>query len=500
MFKPQCISDAVAKNPNKWRWVAVGVIIVLALVLRIWGLGSESAWIDEAYSIALAKHSILDILKGTAADQHPPLYYLLLHFWLLMGSGVAYARLLSLLIGMILVIQTLHLGRGMGGDVIGLGAGLLLAVSPMHVWYSQEARMYILLASLTTAATAALWSCLHGRSRWVIYGLYSVLALYTQYFAVFVFLAHAAIVVAWVWIKRDRQILFHWGIAMFCVGLSFLPWLPTALYQTKYHTMSWIASPHVNDVRDTLVRLLYGVSIFAFSDILRWVGTGILGILFAWAVTRFRLQGNEKQWGFGFLAAWAWIPFIAITVVSVAYPVFQFKQFLIVLVPILLWSVWAARNLPRLWGVALFASLLILASVSVIYQQVTLSKDDWRGAAIYIQDHAEPGDIVYGNPAASFDALLLYWTRPLPFDGYPPNYDIVQGGWDNAMLTPELAGRLLTAATSGHQRTWLVEYSPEFRDPQKTLEAWLGQHARLVDDQYNGKIHTRLYQLQDHNP
>ena len=66
------------------------VILGIALVLRVWTLGAESAWIDEAYSIALARRTVLEIIRGTMADQHPPLYYLLLQKYLKLGSRKMY--------------------------------------------------------------------------------------------------------------------------------------------------------------------------------------------------------------------------------------------------------------------------------------------------------------------------------------------------------------------------------------------------------------------------
>ncbi|MGW8145003.1 MAG: glycosyltransferase family 39 protein, partial [Anaerolineales bacterium] len=200
------------KNKSNWQYIAIGLIILLAAILRLWNLGSESAWIDEAYSITLARHSILDILKGTAADQHPPLYYLLLKFWLLFGSGVTYARFLSVIIGVINVGQVLHFGYRTAGIAIGILAGLLVAISPMHVWYSQEIRMYILLVSLTTASTAALWWALKDNKlwQWSAYCLFSILSLYTQYFAAFIFFAQGVWILIWVWRERQFNKLWYW--------------------------------------------------------------------------------------------------------------------------------------------------------------------------------------------------------------------------------------------------------------------------------------------------
>lgn len=468
---------------------------MLALTLRLWGLGAESAWIDEAYSIVLAKHSVLEILQGTVADQHPPLYYLLLHYWLLFGSSVVYARVLSLVIGMINIGQTLQFGRKLAGDWLALGTGLLLAISPMHVWYSQEVRMYILLASLTTASTAELWDCLQGKNRWLLYALCSILAIYTHYFAIFVFGAHALLALAWAWMKREKRGLFYWTVAILVVGLAFLPWFPIALNQSRFHTMSWIAPPGMTDFRDTLLRLLFGSGILAFPSWMRWVGLVSLGVLTIWAVIRLQQKGLPHRQSFGFVATWAFVPFFVVAVIALVYPIFQFKQFLIVLVPFLFCIVWVCRITPRLLGSLLFAGVLASSGVYLVYQQVELTKDDWQGTSAYLQSRMTPGDILYSNPAASNLALSLYGNLHIPSDGYPPNYNIVKGGWEGEILTTESADNILKSVMAGYHRLWLVEFSPEFWDPGQAIPNWLNTHANLMDDRYFGRIHIRLYRF-----
>ena len=140
---------------------------------------------------------------------------------------------------------------------------------------------------------------------------------------------------------------------------------------------------------------------------------------------------------------------------------------------------------------------MALSSVYLVSQQVHLTKDDWRGASAFIQAHAAPRDFLYSNPAASSLALSLYGNLHLPSDGYPSNYDIVTGGWEGKILTPEIADTILNSDTTGYQRVWLVEFTPEFWDPEKTIPRWLENHARVIMDQYFGAIHVRLFGLME---
>lgn len=479
------------------RWtIAAALILLLAFFLRVWTLGAESAWIDEAYSIALSAHPIPEIIQGTVADQHPPLYYLVLHFWMRFGSGAFFARFLSLLIGVFNVAQVMQLGRRIGSATAGLVAGLLLAVAPMHIWYSQEARMYILLALLTTASTVEFERCLRSKGRWGVYALWVGLALYTHYFAVFVMLAHAFLILLWALRTRERKWLWTWFIVEFVVVLFFAPWLPTAINQMRFHKMVWISAPDALGLRDTVLALLMGQGVSLLPSEARWVGLtiilGLLGISLAWVIRRWY---SAKAWRLGMVLAWGIVPFLAITLVSLNYPVFQTKQFLILTAPLVLWLVLLARVLPRPAGVTLGAFVLLLSVLFLFRQQSVLTKQDWRGAASFVQAGFRDGDVVYGNPAAAWLGLSLYWDHPLEFDGYPPQYDIVTGGWEGNPITPAVADQTLQRIGQEHRRIWLVESYPQFWDPEGAVENWLSRNAQLSADRQFRDVRVRVFEL-----
>ena len=130
--------------------------------MRIWEIGRKTLWLDEAFSVWLARHPLGEMIAWIARiDQHPPLYYLLLHFWIgLVGDGPAAVRLLSALLSTLTIPAMYLLGRRLLGPAVGILAALILALSPFHVRFAQETRMYALLmlnASLALLALVHLW-------------------------------------------------------------------------------------------------------------------------------------------------------------------------------------------------------------------------------------------------------------------------------------------------------------------------------------------------------
>ena len=106
----------------------------------------------------LANHSIPDMLQWIVRiDQHPPLYYLLLHYWIaLSGDSPYYARLLSVLFGTATIPIIYLIGKRMSGAVVGLVAAVFLALSPFNIYFAQETRMYTFLMFNAAVAIYAL--------------------------------------------------------------------------------------------------------------------------------------------------------------------------------------------------------------------------------------------------------------------------------------------------------------------------------------------------------
>lgn len=135
---------AVLRPDGGWAWAAlVAGVVVLGAVLRFYGLGSESLWIDEGVSVDRAGFEAARIIRQAPTDPTPPLYYLLLHYWIAVFGNSDYAvRVPSALAGTLSVLVMCRLGAVLSSRTTGLAAALVLAAAPWHVFFSQEARAY----------------------------------------------------------------------------------------------------------------------------------------------------------------------------------------------------------------------------------------------------------------------------------------------------------------------------------------------------------------------
>jgi len=146
--------------------MVLALILGIAAALRFYNLDAQSLWADEGNSAALATRSLAAISADAANDIHPPLYYWLLHLWTsIFGHAESGLRSLSAVFGVLLVLATAELGRRLYHTAGGFAAGLIAAVAPFQIYYSQETRMYILVALEAALAMLLLWWLLSQEDR-----------------------------------------------------------------------------------------------------------------------------------------------------------------------------------------------------------------------------------------------------------------------------------------------------------------------------------------------
>jgi mannosyltransferase len=174
--------------------------VALAAVLRFWTLGHQGFWYDEAVTASLLRAPAGQMLSALPhSESTPPLYYLVAWGWVrIFGNDEVGLRSLSALAGVATVPVAFAAARELAGRRVGLLAALLVAVNPLLIWYSQEARSYSLLVLLTATT---FWLFARARAapapaRLLAWAGASALALCTHYFAVFVVLPEALMLLA----------------------------------------------------------------------------------------------------------------------------------------------------------------------------------------------------------------------------------------------------------------------------------------------------------------
>jgi hypothetical protein len=229
LYSPQGLSSAR---------VQVILATLVGLVVRGWvAIGSE-VWLDEAYSALLATADLREMFVQLSVDSSPPLYYLILKGWVSLAPFSPLSlRIPSLLFGCALIPALWWVASRLDRPAAGVAGAWLLAVHPLHTLYSEEIRMYALLALLSLFFYYALFEVVRRDGSAVPAWLAATGLAYTHYYGL-IFAGAGLLTALFVLPNRRRKVLLC-GLG---VAVAYLPWLPLFFAQLRMSgTVGWMS-------------------------------------------------------------------------------------------------------------------------------------------------------------------------------------------------------------------------------------------------------------------
>ncbi len=453
-------------NGDCFPWAILGALLFAALLC--WQrLADESLWLDEIYTIWTARLSWLAVpAAALASGSHAPLWFWITHPFVTDGPAQEFLlRFPAACAGIVAVAAAYALGRALFGCKAGVWGACLVALAPVMVRYSQEARMYSALAAATLLSAAFLWRYVH---RWRLadglgFLVSTTAALYLSYFALFAIAAEMLFLIAALWLPlpgtRDEaptRRLARIALAWSGVGVLFLPWAVMALrpFLSRQTSLSqsvagWQVTVTLPFVLNLLHQLLGGSALAL-----------LLSLLF---VASCMLLLYRRRWlAAGLAGAWVAIPWLVILLLQ---PRRFYVRYMIMLQPMIAITVgaglqqlsdavvrWRAWRWPLQWRKALLTALIAggigmahIGPLMTLYTQQ--QNEDWRGVAEYLAREAAPGAVVLchgeapgrdgdeGRVRIGLGHYLPRWEREdIQLIGVDEIEKIFQEGWEEREL------------------------------------------------------------------
>lgn len=409
-------------------------ILIAAFVLRLVNL-DQSLWLDEATSILAARNlNVFEIInKFSPGDFHPPLYYLFLKIWLaIFGSSAPAARMLSVILGTATVYTSFLLGSRLFSKSAGLLAALFLATAPLHIYYSQEARMYV---PATFLATLFIWfftKTLDGKMQIqdelgiIVSG---ALLIYTDYLPILLFGVPITYLLLF---KREKLIQQkkEWLTIFGGTLLLTLPWLPILAeqfqsgLQVKTNAPGWWQTLGKTNLKQLLlvpVKFTIG-RISLYNKLLYGISLVVPGIIFGTVLIKtIKFSKQTKLFQF-FWVLWLWllIPLTTGALLGLYLSVFSYFRFLFVLPAfylLLASGVFFFKNKNTKIALGL-AILLINVSTTTIYLfNPRFHRENWKDAVSWVDQQP------IGQRAASIFVTknqrdpYFYYAKRVPAHG-----------------------------------------------------------------------------------
>ncbi len=458
-------------------------MLLLAAALRFYRLDAPDLWGDEAFSIWLSQQPLERVVAG-AADTHPPFYPLLLFFWLRVVGASAFAtRALAALTGILAVPLIFVFARRITARArVAWFAALLAAVSPLLIYYSQEARMYELVAVLALASSYFAARVLERGRDAGAYFVSTALAVYTHYSAFFVLAAQNLFALAR--LRRDRAAGWRWVALQIALVLAYVPWI---LAQAGF--LRGKASARWDEWTWRGVEMIFGKTFLAFG-----IGLTLdapLAQVSAAAFLFFAALGAFAIWRAREHSAWLaplcfGVPVVIAYLINPVMPFF-FERYVLVALPGFLVTVAFGLDAlaTRSFRAAIVATMvLLLVNVLALdnyYHSEAYAKGKYGKMMAYVAARAQPGDALILNNPLQKPLYQYYAPRDVPAFFLP----------DGAPLEDPQTRQHLAEIADAHTRLWLVMFgNPAEYDPTGYLERWLGAHAfRAYSD---GWVDARL--------
>lgn len=406
------------------------LILALGFSLRIYTLDKRDFWSDEAVSLMIAKYATfqntIDIDYRRVFTE-PGLFFLLLKIWMYLTKEESFYRFLPLFFGLFSIALIYLLGKEFCNKTAGLIAALLMSISPLHIYYSQELRNYTLWVFLSLLSIYFFFRILkkEGKAPFLFwFSISTILCLYTHVMALLLLFT---VNIYFLFFPGKKKLVFKWIVSNLIVLLFYIPWLFVLINQVSSIRVNtsffWVPKPDIFVVSHTFNIFNLG---FNAPAALYFIGAVVFFPLFLFGARK-SLKENALA---GLLLFWILVPIGLLILISI-----PLKQNSIYLYKTLIFVTPAYYILVAngLSGIKKYKFSLLLVFFIVILSGVVLKnyyrdilplplepyrpgifiKKEFKAAANYVKKEFKAGDIVAHSSRSTIAPFMYYNNNSL---------------------------------------------------------------------------------------
>jgi uncharacterized membrane protein len=292
--------------------IIITIIFISAFLIRLVNINNKSLWLDECISILFAGKSLSELFCFLNMDVHPPLYYLLLKFFLLISSNPVFLRFISVFFGTLSIVVfyfTFRKRANQGALILTL---IFLSISPLSIHYSQEIRMYAFLMFLVMLSVWAALRFVEGPELlpFLLFSLVCTALIYTHYFAG-IFVIALLFYIAWerfLFTGEFKTALMDALRTGLLISIMYIPWLAVFF---KHFLSSSVGGKHSQDHFSHISRTI--VEYF----------TQIFGAWMPWAPFEKIILFKSNPWNLG---SFGWLFFFLFIVTLFIFGFYKIKK------------------------------------------------------------------------------------------------------------------------------------------------------------------------------
>ncbi|MFN2465182.1 MAG: glycosyltransferase family 39 protein [Candidatus Dormibacteria bacterium] len=385
------------------------ILLVLGgLVVRGVYLDLTPLWSDEAFTGVLMRRSIGAMIDVVHNDNHPPLQYLLVRLAAIFGNTPVNLRLPSVVAGAAAVPLAIAIGRRLGGRRVALTSGGVVALMPLLVLWSRDARMYALGTTMVLAMSLALWRATDEPSigRVGIYGLTVLVGLYTNYLVALA--VPAQLLAALLVLRPGRQVILRLAAAAGAAGVALVPWLVYAAPQFRHAGQPYWVQPI--SVGGTSAQLQYLASHPGPTTLGAVAIALAVPLVAALTVAAYRSCGELERRGTLYVLACGGFSLLFLVIVSLKRPLLDERFINVYLIQLLPVAGLALAAPGRRWLVG--GAMIVLLALTVV-EVSALPTPHVPEVTAYLDSHVDASrDTVALVGAHQYFPVLYYAHEP----------------------------------------------------------------------------------------
>ncbi len=444
----------------------------LAAALSFYSIADKSLWLDEAFSVALARLDWSEMWRViTVRESNMGLYHVLLHYWVQLGTGEFAVRSLSAITAIVSIAPVYAIGARLFGVNTGIIAALLLAMNAFFIQYAQEARGYALVLLLSAASAYLFLKAIDKPSvkSWGAYAAIGALSIYAHFFGAWVIAANFLSGLAVRGLAQKRNLV----VSNLVIALLVSPLLVSILAPHAHDShLGWLAKPSLQ----TFTRFFNALTGYG-GPALVIVHSVVCGFaLLSASARQRRAHGSLITWNYAFLCTWLFLPVLGSFLLSIVFkPIFHPRYLIISLPPLVLIAAAGVQNLRPAWlKLATVLLLLVLSSRGLValYSGRCCQKENWRAATKYVLDNSVAGDgMVFQAPYARI--AFEYYLQALGSQSRALQPVVPSDPWGTLDLTKRRS-EWLHRSPQEDQRLWLILVYQSFaKGPSPGISGWL---------------------------
>lgn len=394
------------------------VIILIGLSLRLYNLGKHDFWFDEAMSIIGSHH-----LSRYIYDLQS-FYYLVLFIWSrLVPESEFFLRLSSVIFSTFSIFMLYKLGKRIFNERIGLLSAFFLSLSPFHIWYAQELRVYSLLFFSVVSYIYFFILALE-KSKNKYWGYFTVLSIISIYFSPLTFFLIPA-EFAFINFTKYRYSIKKWLYSRLILLFSFLPFTIIFIYQLGIiKEIFWFAKPNFSSLLVTLENFALGYNAEQWAYLVSDFTILIVVIINLYLYIFYAIKFQDHRYGVKFCMLFTFFTMGLIFLVSQVVSIYIDRQ-LIILLPfyyLLLGLLFCSKKRIVRFFLSLYIGLILLSLYNYysdylpspyIHHQGSYIKKSFKPIVKFLNQDVQKGDIIaYSNPGITFP-LSFYFKKQM---------------------------------------------------------------------------------------